>query len=203
MTEGLRTKTWPLVGSQVTSGRLGTSSTWLPSGEHWNPAASCCSAATPSEYCFGRVAGESVSAAIIWSSDSLVQSTADTAFSAFARAASSSGCPVAPWACAQTSRKRSWAVLPTWSTMLPRRSPGISMMTWLPPWVVTSASDTPVALTRWSMMSRASRSFSGVTSPDEASACRVMRVPPWRSRPRRGFQTAPSSCFRSTPTSRP
>jgi hypothetical protein len=56
--------------------------------------------------------------------------------------------------------------------------PGISMMTWLPPWVVTSPSVMPLALTRWSMMLRACRSFSGVTSPEVAFACNVMRVPP-------------------------
>jgi hypothetical protein len=49
---------------------------------------------------------------------------------------------------AHTSRNRSWAVRPTWLTMSLSSDPGISMMTWLPPWVVTSPSVMPLALTR-------------------------------------------------------
>src|SRR4051812_49353677 len=67
-------------------------------------------------------------------------------------------------------------------------SPGTSTtMYWLP-WVVTSASLKPVALTRLSMMEAASSRFSWLGLP---LAVRVIRVPPWRSSPRAGFQVPP------------
>src|SRR3954453_14214244 len=67
----------------------------------------------------------------------------------------------------------------------------------LPPWVPTSASATPLPLTRWSMIPRASSRFWGVTfSPLAVLAASVIRVPPCRSSPSLGFHTAP----RATPT---
>src|SRR5688572_25310594 len=57
---------------------------------------------------------------------------------------------------------------------------------YFPDCAVTSASTTPFALTRWSMIRRASSKASSVGLP---SAVRVIRRPPWRSRPSAGFQT--------------
>jgi hypothetical protein len=105
-------------------------------------------------YSFGRDSTPSVSALRICSSVSFDQSTFAMASFCFLASAGSAGF-CAPWADAHTRRNRSWAVRPTWSTMSLSSEPGISMMTWLPPWVVTSPSVTPVALTRWSMMLRA------------------------------------------------
>src|SRR5690349_12932430 len=60
-------------------------------------------------------------------------------------------------------------------------------MYWLP-CVVTSASLKPVALTRLSMIDAASSRFCWDGFP---FAVNVIRVPPWRSRPRAGFQVPP------------
>ena len=65
------------------------------------------------------------------------------------------GCatPTPLWA---TTRNRSWACRSTVSTRSRRLLPGISTTTYWLPSVVTSASATPVPLTRWSMMLAAS-----------------------------------------------
>jgi hypothetical protein len=89
---------------------------------------------------------------------------------------------------AATTRKRSCAVSPIVCARLESTLPGISTMTMSLPWVVTSASETPEPLTRELMMSLAWLSLSLVTVPPMACACRVMRVPPWRSSPSLGFQ---------------
>src|SRR6478735_7651177 len=63
-----------------------------------------------------------------------------------------------------TVRKRSCACRLTVSTSELSVSPGISTTMYLLPWVVTSASATPVPLTRLSMMEAASSRFSFVGS---------------------------------------
>ncbi len=98
-----------------------------------------------------------------------------------------------PGAMAATSRKRSWAVCLTVSTRSPLVGPGISTTMLSLPWVPTSDSATPLPLTRWSMMPRASSRFAGVMSwPLAVLAFSVMRVPPCRSRPSFGFHTPPN-----------
>ncbi len=66
--------------------------------------------------------------------------------------------------------------------------PGISTTMMSLPWVLTDASETPSPLTREVMICTAWFSLALVTPPLSAVACRVIRVPPRRSSPRRGFQ---------------
>ena len=99
-----------------------------------------------------------------------------------------------------TSRNRSWACRSTVSTRSRRLVPGISTMTNSLPWVVTSASETPDPLTRWSMIAAASARLSSLGEP---SAISVIRVPPCRSSPRVGVQeparaTSPNVIARPT-----
>ena len=108
--------------------------------------------------------------------------------------ADSEGCAAGVPGCGwpATIRNRSWAVRLTESTRLEAFSPGISTMMLRLPWVVTSASATPCPLTRWSTMSAAWLSLVWVTSLSPlVMAESVIRVPPSRSRPSRGFQVWP------------
>ena len=66
----------------------------------------------------------------------------------------------APRPLCATTRNRSWACRSTVSTRSRRLFPGISTTTYWLPSVVTSASATPVPLTRWLMMLAASLRFS-------------------------------------------
>src|SRR3954452_2478678 len=90
-----------------------------------------------------------------------------------------------------TMRKRSWAVRLTESTRLEAFLPGISTMMLRSPEVETSDSETPLPLARASTMAAACLSFVGVTPFSTADS--VIRVPPSRSSPRRGFQVCPSA----------
>ncbi len=88
-----------------------------------------------------------------------------------------------------TSRNRSCAVSPILDARFSSGLPGISTMMMSFPCVLTSASATPAPLTRLLMMLTAWSRFSLLTSPPaDGFACKVMRWPPARSRPRRGFQ---------------
>ena len=97
---------------------------------------------------------------------------------------------------AATSRKRSWAVRLTASIRSLRCLPGISTTMFLLPWVLTSDSETPLPLTRSSMIEEASFSWvwEGVFE-----AVSVIRVPPSRSRPSCGLQSLPraAAAYRS------
>ncbi len=93
------------------------------------------------------------------------------------------------WLVHATVRNRSCACRFTRSTSSLSVLPGTSTTMYLLPCVVTSASETPLALTRWSMMSAASVRLSLVTSLPEAVS--VIRVPPSRSSPSAGFQVPP------------
>ncbi len=95
--------------------------------------------------------------------------------------------------CPATSRKRSCAVRLTAFTRSDRFSPGISTMMLRTPWVDTSASETPLPLTRASTMLAACLSLVSVTASPSEIADSVIRVPPSRSRPSRGFQVPPSA----------
>ena len=79
----------------------------------------------------------------------------------------------------------------TASTRFEAFLPGISTMMLRLPWVVTSASETPLPLTRASTMLAACFSLVWVTAPPESIAESVIRVPPSRSSPRRGFVVWP------------
>ena len=94
------------------------------------------------------------------------------------------------WWLQATRRKRSCAWRLTVSTRSRRLWPGISTTTCVSDWVVTSASVTPVPLTRASMIVRASSSDSASGEP---LAISVIRVPPCRSRPSSGFQVPASA----------
>ena len=99
-----------------------------------------------------------------------------------------------PEATAATSRKRSCAVALTASTRSLRFWPGISTTIWLLPWVPTSDSETPLPLTRWSMIPRASsRLAADGLLPAAVLASSVIRVPPCRSRPSLGCHTPASA----------
>ena len=91
-----------------------------------------------------------------------------------------------PSAALSTLRKRSSAALPT--SVRSRFSPGREMTMLRLPSVTTSASATPNALTRLSMIWRASSRFSAVGGLPSTLfvASSVTRVPPMRSRPSRG-----------------
>jgi hypothetical protein len=82
-----------------------------------------------------------------------------------------------------TLRNRSSAGVPTWR-IESLFCPGTDTTMWLLPSVTTCASDTPKALTRFSMISRAcsSRAASGAL-PSAVRATSVIVVPPTRSRP--------------------
>src|SRR5689334_4413515 len=89
---------------------------------------------------------------------------------------------------AATSRKRSCAVCLTVSTRFLGFLPGTSTTMFRPPCVETSASVTPVPLTRWSMIPRASSRLAGEGFwPFWVAASSVIRCPPCRSRPSLGF----------------
>ena len=82
-----------------------------------------------------------------------------------------------------TLRKRSCAGTPTWR-MVSLFSPGTEITMWLSPSVTTSASATPNALTRFSMISRAGLQVLGARRvPVRVVATSVSVVPPTRSRP--------------------
>lgn len=91
-----------------------------------------------------------------------------------------------PSAALSTLRKRSSAGLPT--SVRSRFSPGREITMFRLPSVTTSASATPNALTRFSMIWRASSRFSAVGAWPLTVffASSVSRVPPIRSRPSRG-----------------
>lgn len=91
-----------------------------------------------------------------------------------------------PEAALSTLRNRSSAASPTSSRF--RFSPGREMTMLRLPSVTTSASATPNALTRLSMISRASSRFSAVGGLPSTLlvASSVTRVPPIRSRPSLG-----------------
>ena len=95
------------------------------------------------------------------------------------------------WGAPATSRNRSWAVRWTASTRLEAFLPGISTMMLRLPEVETSASETPLPLTRRSTMLAACFSLVGVTASPDSRADSVIRVPPSRSSPSRGFQDSP------------
>ncbi len=97
-----------------------------------------------------------------------------------------SGVPGCGWPA--TSRNLSCAVRLTEFTRSERFSPGISTMMLRFPCVDTSASETPLPFTRASTMPAACLSLVGVTASPLSIADRVIRVPPSRSRPSRGFQ---------------
>ena len=80
-----------------------------------------------------------------------------------------------------TSRKRSCAVRLTVSTRSLRFLPGISTMMFLLPWVETSASATPLPLTRWSMIEAASLRLSLlIRDPNVLTTILSLRSWTWR-----------------------
>lgn len=90
-----------------------------------------------------------------------------------------------------TGRKYSFAVCPTCAAASFSPFPlGMLMTMWSLPWVCTSASDTPNALTRSRMIDTAVFMLSGLTAflpaPWSGLAFSVTLVPPARSMPSRG-----------------
>ena len=152
-----------VLGSHVTSGRSARSSLGSDFLVHAKPlacSANAFSAAVNSLPCVASVWRPTVSAWISSSSVSFDQSALATVFWSSADLAAEMGFAELP-SDTHNSRNRNCAVRPTCSAIACSLWPGISMMIWSPPCVDTSASVTPVALTRCSMIDRASASFSG------------------------------------------
>lgn len=92
-------------------------------------------------------------------------------------------------ATARTGRKNSLAVVPTWSAAFCWLPPlGMFTMIVLSPWVCTSASETPMPLTRRSMIPVAMSMLDLLIALGSVDfAVSVMLVPPARSIPSRGL----------------
>ncbi len=131
-------------------------------------------------------------------------------------AGAAAGVPVAPadgvalgagaWrplgARARTGRKNSFAVVPTWSAAV-CLSPPLGMFTMMlrSPWVCTSASETPIPLTRCSMIPVAMSMLDLLIALGSLDlALSVMLVPPARSIPRRGLVLPVPNMRATSPT---
>ncbi len=131
-------------------------------------------------------------------------------------AGAAAGVPVAPadgvalgagaWtplgARARTGRKNSFAVVPTWSAAV-CLSPPLGMFTMMlrSPWVCTSASETPIPLTRCSMIPVATSMLVLLIALGSLDfALSVMLVPPARSIPRRGLVLPVPNMRATSPT---